>query len=221
MGRYMRKAKITNDTIALVTDLSSSNNNTTICTRAKTLALQQQKGQANCVNSSDPSSYLQLRSRRLERSNLFGGLKLRKSGGEEGQKIECGKARMRNVKLGLISCGSDEKGCFGDVGEGSFGENDWEFQARDGSTRETTPCNPIRSSDSIGTPGSSTRRAGLVASNQRSWNMMQQIPTSHEMEDFFTFAQQEQQRLFTEKYNFDVVNDVPLPGRYEWVSVHP
>ena len=28
---------------------------------------------------------------------------------------------------------SKEKGCFGDVGEGSFRENDREFQGRDGS----------------------------------------------------------------------------------------
>ncbi|WOG85942.1 hypothetical protein DCAR_0105135 [Daucus carota subsp. sativus] len=230
MGRYMRKAKITND-IALVTDLSQSNNNTSVRTRAKTLALQQQEKQAAaasncspCVNSSDPSSYLQLRSRRLERSNFFGAVKLKKCGAEEsfkGQKTECSNPRIKNVKAGLISCSSDEKGCFGDVGEGSFGQNDWEFQGRDGSTRESTPCDLIRGSDTIGTPGSSTRPARPVASNQRSWNMMQQIPTSREMEEFFAFAQQEQQRLFTEKYNFDVVNDLPLPGRYEWVSVHP
>ena len=68
------------------------------------------------------------------------------------------------------------------------------------STRESTPCDLIRGSDTIGTPGSSTRPARPVASNQRSWNMMQQIPTSREMEEFFAFAQQEQQRLFTEKY---------------------
>nr|XP_017221143.1 PREDICTED: cyclin-dependent kinase inhibitor 3-like [Daucus carota subsp. sativus] len=69
------------------------------------------------------------------------------------------------------------------------------------STRDSTPCDLIRRSDTIGTPGSSTR----PASNQMSWNMMQQIQTSLEIE----------------VYNFDVVNDLPFPGRYEWVSVHP
>lgn len=68
------------------------------------------------------------------------------------------------------------------------------------------------------------------------------------MEEFFTFAEQQQQRLFMEKYvvfnstdtvifkrvllstnvkilffinryNFDVVNDLPLTGRYEWIRV--
>ncbi|WOH11010.1 hypothetical protein DCAR_0830487 [Daucus carota subsp. sativus] len=87
----------------------------------------------------------------------------------------------------------------------------------EGSTRDSTPCDLIRRSDTIGTPGSSTR----PASNQMSWNMMQQIQTSLEIEVFFAFAQREQQRLFIEKYNFDVVNDLPFPGRYEWVSVHP
>lgn len=148
----MRKAKITNETIALVTDLSLSNNNntTSVRTRAKTLALHQQKQAAQaasncspCVNSSDPSSYLQLRSRRLERSNLFGAVKLKKCAAVEsfkGQNTECSNnpnPRTRNVKVGfdgsgLISFSGNEKGCFGDVGEGSCGENDWEFQARDG-----------------------------------------------------------------------------------------
>ena len=64
------------------------------------------------------------------------------------------------------------------------------------STRDSTPCDLIRRSDTIGTPGSSTR----PASNQMSWNMMQQIQTSLEIEVFFAFAQREQQRLFIEKY---------------------
>jgi len=50
--------------------------------------------------------------------------------------------------------------------------------------------------------------------------MQRNIPTTHEMEEFFALAEQQQQRLFTEKYNFDVVNDLPLSGRYEWVRVN-
>lgn len=82
--------------------------------------------------------------------------------------------------------------------------------------------------------------------------MQRNIPTAYEMDEFFAFAEKQQQAIFMEKcvfllirptpivlriksviqlfmplcilftfcrYNFDVVNDVPLPGRYEWVPV--
>ncbi|CAL9222268.1 unnamed protein product [Arabidopsis halleri] len=42
-----------------------------------------------------------------------------------------------------------------------------------------------------------------------------------EIEDFFANAEEQQQRLFIQKYNFDIVSDNPLPGRYEWVKVVP
>ncbi|XP_010488593.1 PREDICTED: cyclin-dependent kinase inhibitor 5-like [Camelina sativa] len=42
-----------------------------------------------------------------------------------------------------------------------------------------------------------------------------------EIEDFFAYAEQQQHRLFIQKYNFDIVSDNPLPGRYEWVKVMP
>ncbi|KAG7583290.1 Cyclin-dependent kinase inhibitor [Arabidopsis suecica] len=42
-----------------------------------------------------------------------------------------------------------------------------------------------------------------------------------EIDDFFANAEQQQQRFFIQKYNFDIVSDNPLPGRYEWVKVVP
>lgn len=71
-----------------------------------------------------------------------------------------------------------------------------------------------------------------------------------EIEDFFANAEEQQQRFFIQKYkshflvclillsfrvwsdfggvmvllcryNFDIVSDNPLPGRYEWVKVMP
>lgn len=49
--------------------------------------------------------------------------------------------------------------------------------------------------------------------------MQRNTPTTNEVDEFFALAEKQQQALFMEKYNFDVVNDVPLPGRYEWVPV--
>lgn len=67
--------------------------------------------------------------------------------------------------------------------------------------RETTPCSMIRNSESIRTPGSTTRPTNSTASSRRmqSW-MHSNIPTSHEMEEFFSGAEQMQQRMFAEKY---------------------
>ncbi|CAL8177999.1 unnamed protein product [Prunus armeniaca] len=91
-----------------------------------------------------------------------------------------------------------------------------------GSTRESTPCSFIRESNTIGTPGSTTRRTSSVATHRRVRNDMQRnIPTTLEMEEFFAQHEQEQQRIFLEKYNFDITSDLPLPGRYEWEQVIP
>nr|RAL46720.1 hypothetical protein DM860_004999 [Cuscuta australis] len=47
-------------------------------------------------------------------------------------------------------------------------------------------------------------------------------PSDAELEDFFSLAEQKIQQSFEHKYNFDVVNEKPLEGRYEWVqSVQP
>ncbi|KAK7859976.1 cyclin-dependent kinase inhibitor 3 [Quercus suber] len=92
----------------------------------------------------------------------------------------------------------------------------WCFAYRS-SSRESTPCSLIRDADSIGiTPGSTTRRTS-TETNRRVRN----IPTTQEMEEFFARAEQEHQRIFIDKYNFDFVSDLPLPGRYEWVQIIP
>ncbi|CAI9770638.1 unnamed protein product [Fraxinus pennsylvanica] len=90
------------------------------------------------------------------------------------------------------------------------------------STRESTPCSLIGAAGTVSTPGSTTRQMSPEAAIQRSRNaILRNIPTAREIEEFFARAEQSQQRLFMEKYNFDVANDVPLPGRYEWVRVMP
>ncbi|XP_009147875.1 cyclin-dependent kinase inhibitor 7 isoform X2 [Brassica rapa] len=46
-------------------------------------------------------------------------------------------------------------------------------------------------------------------------------PTQAELDDFFSAAERGQQKRFSDKYNYDIVNDTPLEGRYEWVSLKP
>ncbi|KAG5010755.1 hypothetical protein AAZX31_07G194800 [Glycine max] len=45
-------------------------------------------------------------------------------------------------------------------------------------------------------------------------------PPKAEIEEFFAMAEKYEQKRFTEKYNFDIVRDLPLEGRYQWVRLH-
>ncbi|CAA6666473.1 unnamed protein product [Spirodela intermedia] len=173
MGKYMRKAKLAGEVAVMEVSHQSSLG---VRTRARTLALQRlQKPAAPTPSPSPPAehdniSYLQLRSRRLEKPLVV------PSRPKDGY-----KGGPKNV-------------------------------------RETTPCSLIKDSDVAGTPGSTTRRR--TASGRRTQPAaLRSIPTSEEMEEFFAGAEQVQQRIFTEKYNFDPVKDCALPGRYEWVRL--
>ncbi|XP_048433005.1 cyclin-dependent kinase inhibitor 7-like [Pyrus x bretschneideri] len=42
---------------------------------------------------------------------------------------------------------------------------------------------------------------------------------SEEIEEFFAAAEKYEHKRFTEKFNYDIVNDVPLEGRYQWVRL--
>ncbi|KAK4366189.1 hypothetical protein RND71_014069 [Anisodus tanguticus] len=190
MGKYLRKAKITGD--VAVMDVSQSTLG--VRTRARTLALQRLQSSSTTTpppssssSSSSDTSYLQLRSRRLE-------------------KPKNPKTERCSVKLGSIRVTEDVN----DFGhEISFGENSFDFEPRD------------READALVNPGSATRRTELNATAQRTRNsILRNIPSAHEIEEFFTFSEQQQQRLFMEKYNFDVANDLPLSGRYEWIRVN-
>ncbi|XP_031382978.1 cyclin-dependent kinase inhibitor 5-like [Punica granatum] len=146
------------------------------------------------------------------------------AGGEDAQK----KEPADELSCREDSVADDEnKVCskceLGGAGEASFGDNVLEFEGRDRGTRESTPCSLVRDPDVIRTPGSSTRPTTVLegANRRVSDTEHRHIPTSHEMDEFFAGAEEEQQRSFIEKYNFDPVNDKPLPGRYEWEKLEP
>ncbi|KAK9072476.1 hypothetical protein SSX86_008910 [Deinandra increscens subsp. villosa] len=227
MGKYMRRKSKTSGEVSLMEVPSLGG----VLTRAKTLALKKSAGASAGVGS-----YIQLRSRRLVKPNSpkkqkesgvpANPSKLRvvnssnlevesvesagsveKLGGEEGEIREESQS-MDDVNLGI----GDE--------EGSFGENILEIEGRGRTTRETTPCNLIRDPDDINIPGSSTKSTRPTGTNHRVQNTTSRhIPSTNEMDEFFTGPEKQQQRIFIEKYNFDPVSDKPLPGRYEWVKL--
>ncbi|KAJ7961513.1 Cyclin-dependent kinase inhibitor [Quillaja saponaria] len=248
MGKYMKKSKIAGDMAVMEVSPQSSIG---VRTRARTLALQRlQKSPSSLSVAPNPDassfSYLQLRSRRLEKPSGLVDTKKhqfserpKKCFGESPKPNTCGvNSRMgvgsvKSVSVGSVSLSNDKQEvCFSEIAKGigtearndvgfeaSFGENTLEFEGKDRSTRESTPCSLIRNSDAIGTPGSTTRPKMCTMTNRINGDMERSIPTAQELDEFFAYAEQQQQRIFMEKYNFDIVNGVPLPGHYEWVQV--
>ncbi|XP_020244216.1 cyclin-dependent kinase inhibitor 7-like [Asparagus officinalis] len=47
-------------------------------------------------------------------------------------------------------------------------------------------------------------------------DLMAETRTAKEIEEFFTEAEREEKKRFMNKYNYDVVKDAPMEGRYEW-----
>ncbi|XP_038703283.1 cyclin-dependent kinase inhibitor 3-like isoform X2 [Tripterygium wilfordii] len=189
MGKYMKKSKIKGDVGVMEVGVR---------TRAKTLALQRLQSQSPSPDDSSSLCYLQLRSRRLEKPAPPPTCR----GDNHGSRREIKRESKEEV-------------------EASCGENCLDSGCRDRTTRESTPCSLIRDPLNIVTPGStSRRRKSSVTNNQRTRNEIQKSnPIMHEVEEFFAYAEQQQKREFVEKYNFDIVNDLPLPGRYEWVQI--
>ncbi|KAB2067263.1 hypothetical protein ERO13_A09G204500v2 [Gossypium hirsutum] len=261
MGKYIRKAK----TAGGVAVMDVSQASLGVRTRAKTLALQRQKSLTSPATvasapASGDGSYLQLRSRRLEKPPLVvhhHDSKRHKQQQQQQQgckkdnfgqnpnpnsnsRVRVGSEKKKEGEVGsqdivqedngndniinysnLNNDNNNESNDFGGV-EASFGENVLDIEARERGTRESTPCSLIRDPDSIRTPGSTTRPTRSAETNQRVQNSTRRhIPTSHEMDEFFTLAEVDQQRQFIEKYNFDPVKDKPLPGRYQWEKVDP
>ncbi|XAR62586.1 hypothetical protein NMG60_11017405 [Bertholletia excelsa] len=249
MGKYMRKTKTAGE-VALMEVAQSSLG---VRTRAKTLALQRLQNSAATAASSSGGSYLQLRSRRLEKPpivvpsdskrpkqppkessmrnpkpnpNSRTSSRLRVGAANSGTagpvSLDCLEKEGIHLETEKIGSREDEKQEKDDVVEASFGENVLEFEGRERDTRESTPCSLIRDPENVRTPGSTTRPTTSSEVNRRMQNSSQrQIPSTNEMDEFFGGAEEQQRSEFIEKYNFDPVNDKPLPGRYEWVKVDP
>ncbi|KAM7271290.1 hypothetical protein ACFE04_030504 [Oxalis oulophora] len=229
MGKYIpKKPKTSKEVIS-----SSSSGGSGVRTRAKTLALQRLNSSINISSKPNPNNnnnnnnsgdgdgslcYLELRSRRLEKPSFDFNRKglnnqRNKEEGHFGQFDKIGEIEGVNVN----NKGLSEDGIIG-IDEASCGDNNFE----DRTTRESTPCSLIKDVNSIGTPGSTTKQTSPATNYRRAQDGVQRnIPTSLEMDAFFSSMERENQRLFIEKYNFDIVNDLPLPGHYEWTKVTP
>ncbi|KAJ4897824.1 Cyclin-dependent kinase inhibitor 6 [Raphanus sativus] len=58
-----------------------------------------------------------------------------------------------------------------------------------------------------------------MESSSSSAQKVSESPTPGEIEEFLSELENKDQKRFIEKYNFDIVNDKPLQGRYKWGSI--
>ncbi|CAF1866261.1 BnaC04g43290D [Brassica napus] len=236
MGKYIKKSKLDGESLPLM-DVSPSPLG--VLTRAKSLALQRrlqkpspsssspskQKTTTDCVGGGG-GSYLQLRSRRLQKKPPIVVIRRRK------KQRRVRNPSPQNVDSGRGSGGGDgsrsdsvgESGVCGKAKDFNGEINVDELQGSESfnrTTRESTPCSLMRKPES---PGSSTKLNNGVSdnSNEREESLSGSrghLPTTPEMDEFFSGAEEEQQKIFIDKYNFDPVNEQPLPGRFEWKKV--
>ncbi|XP_038970919.1 cyclin-dependent kinase inhibitor 5-like isoform X3 [Phoenix dactylifera] len=206
MGKYMKKDKITGEVAVMEVPHQSSHG---VRTRAKTLALQRLQ-----KPNPDPASYLELRSRRLEKPFVAATARAKEACKE---KSRPGPKTSSNVSsMGSTSPGG--RPAEGPVNSGSVGSvsatNRWskrgdasmEIEVSSGlnviepeSGRETTPCSLIRNPESMETPSSTNKPTESTAISRRLRKSVHgNIPTALEMEEFFAGAEQPQQRLFKE-----------------------
>jgi hypothetical protein len=72
------------------------------------------------------------------------------------------------------------------------------------STRETTPCSLISNSETIRTPGSTTKSKtsnSMTSHRTMDASLCRFVPTSVEMEEFFAASEQQAQHAFRERYD--------------------
>ncbi|XP_028789597.1 cyclin-dependent kinase inhibitor 7-like [Neltuma alba] len=61
-------------------------------------------------------------------------------------------------------------------------------------------------------------KSSTEASEHRKFAATKMAP-EEEIEEFFAMAEKYEQKRFAEKYNYDIVKDMPLQGKYEWVRL--
>ncbi|XP_062216848.1 cyclin-dependent kinase inhibitor 5-like [Phragmites australis] len=203
MGKYMRKGKVSGEVAVMEVPCGALLG---VRTRSRTLALQRAQRPLETGEVEETGQYLELRSRRLEKPHPQAPHK-------EAAAPASRRGAGRKAAAALVTA---------DEVEVSFGENVLDLDAMERSSRETTPCSLIRNSETISTPGSTTKSKtsnSMTSRHRMEASIYRFIPSSLEMEEFFAAAEQQEQHTFREKYNFCPVNECPLPGRYEWARL--
>ncbi|PKA49142.1 Cyclin-dependent kinase inhibitor 3 [Apostasia shenzhenica] len=212
MGKYMRKCRSIGEVAVMeVTQVVG------VRTRARTLALaaaaavEKEESLASRSESGELQvAYLQLRSRKLVMTQRI-SRSTRNSSSQRCQSAE----RGRISRCSSISSCETAKG------------DEFRCQVPDG--RKT--CEDLGSSvcyldcsrDRRGVALSSgqVNDSGDLESTAERKSGQYVTPSAAEIEEFFAFAERREKQRFAARYNFDVDNEVPLEGRYDWVRLNP
>ncbi|XP_076933808.1 cyclin-dependent kinase inhibitor 7-like isoform X3 [Bidens hawaiensis] len=88
---------------------------------------------------------------------------------------------------------------------------------------ETTAINNLDGNESIPCEVESTaveKQSTVMNNSRRKVLPVEKMPPEAELEKFFASAQKDLNERFKNKYNYDIVNDIPLEGRFEWIQVN-
>ncbi|XP_018464256.2 cyclin-dependent kinase inhibitor 4-like isoform X2 [Raphanus sativus] len=239
MGKYIKKSKLDGGESLSLIDVSPSPLG--VLTRAKSLALQRRLQKPSpSPSSSSPSkqktttdcggggggggSYLQLRSRRLQKKPPIVVIRRRKKQRRVRNPNSQNQDSGRGSGDGSRSDSVAESAVCGKANDFNGEINLDELHGSERTTRESTPCSLMRKPETVTSPGSSPKLNNVVSddSNEREESLSGSrghLPTTPEMDEFFSGAEEEQQKQFIDKYNFDPVNEQPLPGRFEWKKI--
>ncbi|XP_031491278.1 cyclin-dependent kinase inhibitor 5-like [Nymphaea colorata] len=226
MGRYMRKCKGVGEVAVMEVSQVAG-----VRTRARALAALRRNSSAAAVVGELQVSYLELRSRRLVKSAPARGknaeLPARVPAPAE-REVNSGAAAACEAEVRTSSNGSSVEddapgaGRCGDVSdlevEVSLGETAVDYECS-GSIREAAASSNL-GEESEALESTTSPDVNNYGDHGRKTSK-RSAPSVSEIEEFFAAFDKEEQRRFTERYNYDPVKDVPLAGRYEWVKVTP
>ncbi|PIA56410.1 hypothetical protein AQUCO_00700616v1 [Aquilegia coerulea] len=220
MGRLMRKQ----ERIGEVAVMEVSHHQLGVRTRARTLAMalaeQQASSKTRKVSASsqhfDPnSSCIQLRSRKIMENSI--------SQTKSSSENICSSSSSSDHVLLASRCSSngsseilnDKLRSFIDLDQDKSHEFEncspyTERKEKTSSSSSEIQCSQSNDMESTGRQTEADSRHKCMA---------EKMPTDAELEDFFSAAEKDEKKRFEEKYNYDIVKDVPLEGRFEWVEL--
>ncbi|KAI3769864.1 hypothetical protein L6452_00978 [Arctium lappa] len=101
------------------------------------------------------------------------------------------------------------------------------MSSNDGFSGETSASSVVcleseeMESVSTSTPKKKNPAPPSEATSRRKPSAAATMPSAAELEEFFSKAEKYEKKRFADKYNYDIVKDAPMEGRYQWVRLKP
>ncbi|KAH0451702.1 hypothetical protein IEQ34_019001 [Dendrobium chrysotoxum] len=232
MGRYMRKCRrIAEVTVMEVTQVVG------VRTRARTLALaaaatvpeeaaiggvspKRRKATEETTEARSGAGELEMAYLQLRNRSLVMTKRLSKSARNSDAKRRGSAERGRISRCSSIaSCeGVEEDDAFrytssgGQKPRGDLGSSVCYFECNRDRCEITPSSNQVIYSGEV--ESTAERESRMQSTPQL------RMPSAAELEEFFAAVEKSEKQQFAARYNFDVDNEIPLEGRYEWVRIN-